>query len=72
MQEEDGVLILRMVGVLGLVTFVLEWVVLALAFAMRFYVRVAGDVNAAAAARVANLGDGKAEERKDWLPFQVV
>jgi len=39
-QEEDGVVILRMVGVLGLVMFVLEWVVLVLDFAMRFYVHV--------------------------------
>lgn len=67
MQVEDGVVILRMVGVLGAVMFALEWVVLVLAFVMRFYVHVDGEN-----ARAVQLGDEKAAARKDWLPFQVV
>ncbi|ONK56891.1 uncharacterized protein A4U43_C10F14310 [Asparagus officinalis] len=55
-QEDDGVVILRMVGVLGLVMFVLEWVVLVLAFAMRFYIHVEEGPNG----KVQHFGDDNA------------
>ncbi|KAJ6817514.1 uncharacterized protein M6B38_410250 [Iris pallida] len=62
---EDGVLIMRMVGVLGVVIFCLEWVVLVLAFVMRFYVYVEGG-------NTAKVQLGEEEVAKDWpWPFQV-
>jgi hypothetical protein len=36
-REEDGAVILRMVGGLGIAIFCLEWVTLALAFVLRYY-----------------------------------
>lgn len=67
-QEEDGVVILRMVGSLGLVMFVLEWVVLVLDFVMRFYVHVEGSNGGGGGAKVRQDEDVV----KDWpWPFQV-
>ncbi|KAI0491736.1 hypothetical protein KFK09_025996 [Dendrobium nobile] len=40
---DDGEIILRMVGGLGVAIFCLEWVVLALAFVLRYYAYVDGD-----------------------------
>ncbi|XP_020262813.1 uncharacterized protein LOC109838799, partial [Asparagus officinalis] len=65
-EEEDGVVILRMVGGLGVVVFVVEWVVLVLAFVVRFYANV--EVEEGKNGRVEKLGN----VRKDWQPFQVV
>ncbi|KAK8921384.1 hypothetical protein KSP39_PZI019991 [Platanthera zijinensis] len=63
---DDGVIILRMVGGLGVVIFCLEWVVLALAFVLRYYAYVDGD----SARR--NSKVQTEEEMKNWpWPFQV-
>ncbi|OEL36962.1 hypothetical protein BAE44_0002019 [Dichanthelium oligosanthes] len=39
-REEDGAVILRVVGGLGVAIFCLEWVALALAFMLRYYAYV--------------------------------
>ncbi|KAF9613601.1 hypothetical protein IFM89_009427 [Coptis chinensis] len=44
-REEDGVMILRLAGSLCILIFCLEWVVLSLAFALRYYAYVEGDEN---------------------------
>ncbi|KAG0486881.1 hypothetical protein HPP92_008976 [Vanilla planifolia] len=61
---EDGVIILRMVGGLGVVIFCLEWVALALAFVLRYYSYVEGD-------STRNTKVQSDEELKNWpWPFQ--
>ncbi|KAG0494308.1 hypothetical protein HPP92_005302 [Vanilla planifolia] len=65
-REDDGVIILRMVGALGVVIFCLELVVLALAFVLRYYVYVDGN----GSRRNAKVQSD--EEMKSWpWPFQV-
>ncbi|KAJ3678178.1 hypothetical protein LUZ60_001981 [Juncus effusus] len=62
-REEDGEVILKMVGGLGLAIFVLEWVVLALAFVIKM--ESEGDINGSSKV-------GNEEQMKDWpWPFQV-
>ncbi|XP_072973296.1 uncharacterized protein [Typha angustifolia] len=65
-REEDGEVILKMVGGLGVAIFVLEWVVLALAFVLRFYAYVEdGEGRKSGKVR-------QEENMKDWpWPFQV-
>lgn len=64
-REEDAEVILKMVGGLGLLLFVLEWVVLALAFVLRL--EGEGHGNNARSPKV-----GNEDELKDWpFPFQV-
>lgn len=60
-QEENGVMILSMVGVLELVMFVLEWVAFLLAFVTKFYVYVEWTVKL-------QLGE-ETVATKDWFPF---
>ncbi|PKA64272.1 hypothetical protein AXF42_Ash009492 [Apostasia shenzhenica] len=65
-REDDGAIILRMVGGLGVLIFCLEWVVLALAFVLRYYAYVDGD----GARRNAKVQSD--EEMRNWpWPFQV-
>ncbi|XP_059628598.1 uncharacterized protein LOC132271281 [Cornus florida] len=67
---EDGVVILRLAGGLCILIFCLEWVVLTLAFALKYYAYVENDgINNAKAMRSAKVQE---EEMKDWpWPFQV-
>ncbi|PIA52040.1 hypothetical protein AQUCO_01000135v1 [Aquilegia coerulea] len=70
-REEDAVMILRLAGSLCILIFCLEWVVLALAFALRYYAYVDGDdsTNTSSRKRSAKVQE---EENSDWpWPFQV-
>ncbi|XP_064983737.1 uncharacterized protein LOC135668515 [Musa acuminata AAA Group] len=64
-REEDGVVILRMVGALCVVIFCMEWMVMALAFVLRYYAYVDGN----AMGRSAKVQQG--ERASNWQPFQV-
>ncbi|XP_038704467.1 uncharacterized protein LOC120000451 [Tripterygium wilfordii] len=70
-REEDGVVILRLAGGLCVVIFCLEWVVLTLAFFLKYYSYVEGDVSGGnAVKRSAKVQQD--EDLKDWpWPFQV-
>lgn len=69
-REDDGVVILRMVGGLGVVIFCLEWVVLALAFVLRYYAYVDGEGGGNGTKRSAKVQQG--EDMSNWpWPFQV-
>ncbi|XP_077210534.1 uncharacterized protein LOC143846010 [Tasmannia lanceolata] len=68
-REEDGVVILKLAGGLCILMFCLEWVVMALAFALRYHAYVEGDGSGSAMKRSAKVQE---EEMKDWpWPFQV-
>nr|CAD1838928.1 unnamed protein product [Ananas comosus var. bracteatus] len=70
-REEDAEIILKMVGGLGIAIFVLEWMVLALAFFLRFYAVVEGGADHHEA-RMRSAKVGNEESLKDWpWPFQV-
>ncbi|KAJ0092095.1 uncharacterized protein LOC116118526 [Pistacia vera] len=61
-REEDGVVILKLAGALTVLIFCLEWVVLTLAFLLRYKEFVAGS----------NGSRIQEEQSKDWpRPFQV-
>ncbi|GMH28599.1 hypothetical protein Nepgr_030442 [Nepenthes gracilis] len=65
-REEDGAVILKLAGGLCILMFCLEWVVLVLAFKLRYYAFVEGDSS--------RTGGGKTQEEdlKNWpWPFQV-
>jgi hypothetical protein len=65
-REEDGSVILKLCGGLTIVIFLLEWVVLILAFFLKCYSYHDGD-GAMRSAKVQNE-----DELKDWpWPFQV-
>ncbi|XP_042505131.1 uncharacterized protein LOC122081847 [Macadamia integrifolia] len=67
-EEKDGVVILRMAGGLCVLIFCLEWIVLTLAFVLRYYAFVEGD----GVERSAKVQEGDEETTKDWpWPFQV-
>ncbi|GKV45590.1 hypothetical protein SLEP1_g52655 [Rubroshorea leprosula] len=69
-REEDGAVILKMAGVLCAVIFCLEWVALTLAFFLKYYAYVEGDVNGGTALR--RSAKMQQENLKDWpWPFQV-
>ncbi|KAM7272451.1 hypothetical protein ACFE04_027114 [Oxalis oulophora] len=70
-REEDGVVILRLAGGLCVLIFCLEWVVLTLAFLLKYYAYVDADGNGSTMMRrSAKVGQG--EDLKDWpWPFQV-
>lgn len=70
-REEDGSVILKLAGGLSVLIFCLEWVVLTLAFFLKYYAHVGGDsgVNTMAM-RSAKVQ--QEEDLKDWpWPFQV-
>ncbi|XP_020088805.1 uncharacterized protein LOC109710550 [Ananas comosus] len=70
-REEDAEVILKMVGGLGIAIFMLEWMVLALAFFLRFYAVVEGGADHHEA-RMRSAKVGNEESLKDWpWPFQV-
>ncbi|XP_022719837.1 uncharacterized protein LOC111277695 [Durio zibethinus] len=73
-REEDGAVILKLAGGLCVVIFCLEWVVMILAFFLKYYAYVEGDVNGNTTAmkRTAKVQQGQDEDLKDWpWPFQV-
>ncbi|OVA05156.1 hypothetical protein BVC80_8895g23 [Macleaya cordata] len=68
-REEDGSMILRLAGGLTISIFCLEWVVLSLAFALRYYAYVEG-TDGNSMKRSAKVQE--AEDMNDWpWPFQV-
>ncbi|KAK6914475.1 hypothetical protein RJ641_021796 [Dillenia turbinata] len=70
-REDDGSVILKLGGGLCVLMFCLEWLVLVLAFVLRYYAFVDGDLgnNGAAVKRSERVRD---EDLKDWpWPFQV-
>nr|ACJ86292.1 unknown [Medicago truncatula] len=70
-REEDGSVILKLSGGLAILIFCLEWVVLTLAFFLKYYACVEGGNTC----RTVVLGSAKVqqdEDLKDWpWPFQV-
>ncbi|XP_059665639.1 uncharacterized protein LOC132311646 [Cornus florida] len=68
-REEDGVVILKLAGGLCVVIFCLEWVVLTLAFFLKYYAYVEGNTSNA----MKQTGKVHEEDQmKDWpWPFQV-
>ncbi|CAK9149089.1 unnamed protein product [Ilex paraguariensis] len=67
-KEENGVVILRLAGGLCVLIFCLEWVVLTLAFFLKYYAYVESD-STNAMKRSAKVQE---EDMKDWpWPFQV-
>lgn len=73
-REEDASVILKLGGGLSILIFCLEWVVLTLAFFLKYYASVEGDHiqlgNTRAAMRSSKVQ--QEEDLKDWpWPFQV-
>lgn len=69
-REEDGVVILKLAGGLCVLIFCLEWVVLTLAFFLKYYAYVEGDNCTPPMKRSAKVA--QEEDLKDWpWPFQV-
>ncbi|KAF8402391.1 hypothetical protein HHK36_013346 [Tetracentron sinense] len=69
-REEDGVVILRMAGGLCVLIFCLEWLVLTLAFFLRYHAFVEGDGGGNSMKRSAKVQE---EEMNDWpWPFQLI
>lgn len=69
-REEDGVVILKLAGGLCVLIFCLEWVVLTLAFFLKYYAYVEGGNGTPAVRRSAKVA--QEEDLKDWpWPFQV-
>ncbi|KAL5997994.1 hypothetical protein ACLOJK_008928 [Asimina triloba] len=68
-REDDGAMILRLAGGLCVLVFCLEWVILGLAFALRYYAYVDGDGSSNTMKRSAKVQE---EDLSDWpWPFQV-
>ena len=71
-REEDGAVILKLAGGLCVVIFCLEWVVMTLAFFLKYYAYVESDVNGNSAAMKRTAKVKQDEDLKDWpWPFQV-
>ncbi|CAL9003813.1 unnamed protein product [Prunus brigantina] len=69
-RDEDGAVILKLAGGLSVVIFCLEWVVLTLAFFLKYYASVQGTATASPAMRSSKVQ--QEEDLKDWpWPFQV-
>lgn len=69
-REEDGSVILKLAGGLCILMFCLEWVVLGLAFVLRYYAYVQGDLSGSSMKRSAKVQEE--EMGSDWpWPFQV-
>ncbi|CAB4285727.1 unnamed protein product [Prunus armeniaca] len=69
-RDEDGAVILKLAGGLSVVIFCLEWVVLTLAFFLKYYASVQGTTTASPAMRSSKVQ--QEEDLKDWpWPFQV-
>ncbi|GMI79602.1 hypothetical protein like AT5G16250 [Hibiscus trionum] len=71
-REEDGAVILKLAGGLCVVIFCLEWVVMTLAFFLKYYAYVEGDGNGNGVRMSAKVQHDNDEDLKDWpWPFQV-
>ncbi|KDP26923.1 hypothetical protein JCGZ_18081 [Jatropha curcas] len=72
-REEDGEVILKLAGGLCVLVFCLEWVVLTLAFFLKYYAYVeGGDVSGGNTAMRRSAKVQQEEDLKDWpWPFQV-
>ncbi|XP_038904159.1 uncharacterized protein LOC120090516 [Benincasa hispida] len=72
-REEDGAVILKLAGGLSVVMFVLEWVVLTLAFFLKYYAFVEGEgSNSSNGVGMRSAKVQQDEDLKDWpWPFQV-
>uniref|UniRef100_A0A0E0KSB3 Uncharacterized protein n=1 Tax=Oryza punctata TaxID=4537 RepID=A0A0E0KSB3_ORYPU len=69
-REEDGAVILRMIGGLGVAIFCLEWIALALAFVLRYYAYVDRECGGNPLRRSAKVGGEDGAGTWPW-PFQV-
>ncbi|KAK7340399.1 hypothetical protein VNO77_21101 [Canavalia gladiata] len=70
-REEDGSVILKLAGGLTILIFCLEWVVLTLAFFLKYYAYVDGG-SSGAVVPVRSAKVQQDEDLKDWpWPFQV-
>ncbi|KAK9287917.1 hypothetical protein L1049_016362 [Liquidambar formosana] len=70
-REEDGVVILRLAGGLDVLIFCLEWVVLTLAFVLKYNAFVEGDVGCGSTSMKIR-GKVQEEDLSDWpWPFQL-
>ncbi|KAH7842996.1 hypothetical protein Vadar_011470 [Vaccinium darrowii] len=68
-REEDGAIILKLAGGLCVLIFCLEWVVLTLAFFLKYYAYVEGGDLSKRSAKVQQVEE---EDMKNWpWPFQV-
>ncbi|XP_058215413.1 uncharacterized protein LOC131326600 [Rhododendron vialii] len=68
-QEQDGAVILKLAGGLCVLIFCLEWVVLTLAFFLKYYAYVEGGDLSKRSAKVQQVEE---EDMKNWpWPFQV-
>ncbi|KAK9159678.1 hypothetical protein Syun_006019 [Stephania yunnanensis] len=71
-REEDGSVILKLAGSLCILIFCLEWVVLALAFALKYYSVVEGEDGGVSNSRKRSAKVVQDDEGNDWpWPFQV-
>ncbi|KAK7243197.1 hypothetical protein RIF29_37986 [Crotalaria pallida] len=71
-REEDGAVILKLGGGLGVLIFFLEWVVLTLAFFLKYYAIVEGNGGSGAIVAMRSGKVQQDEDLKDWpWPFQV-
>lgn len=71
-RQEDGEMILKLAGGLCVLIFCLEWVMLTLAFFLKYYAYVEGDVSSGNAAMKRSAKVQQEEDLKDWpWPFQV-
>lgn len=66
-EEHSGVMILKLAGVLCVVMFCLEWVVLTVAFFLKYYAVVEGDVNGGMKKSTAKVGSS--DEELGYLPY---
>lgn len=69
-REEDGVMILRLAGGLCALIFCLEWVVITLAFFLKYYASVEGNNGTVAMKNRAKVQDEEDIKNLPW-PFQV-
>ncbi|MQL86975.1 hypothetical protein Taro_019501 [Colocasia esculenta] len=71
-REEDGSVILKMTGGLCIVIFCLEWVVLVLAFALKYYSYVEGEERLGGTLALRRSSKVQHDDTSDWpWPFQV-
>ncbi|CBI18793.3 uncharacterized protein LOC100267455 [Vitis vinifera] len=72
-REEDGAVILKLAGGLSILIFCLEWVVMILAFFLKYYAYVEGDgCGSSGSAMKKSAKVQQEEDLKDWpWPFQV-
>lgn len=72
-REEDAGVILKLAGGLCILMFCLEWVVMSLAFVLRYHAFVDGSSRGGNGNANANAnGSGKEDDLKNWpWPFQV-